>query len=220
MENLNWQIILTALITSGFTIVLTKLFDFLKTKQDYKIHQKRLFFERKLNYAEKTVEYLNEKAELFDGLANVFKQMDFISKDTNDINMETVRAFDWLQDLFLDDLDVDDLFAINIPPAAWLYFKISPNDLPNDEFNKSNVALIKHMKPLEKLFENIENINIPKEQIGDNPTKEQVAWILEAYKFMAKFHIGFMKWANLLMDASDKLKRVSIKIEREFQEFR
>ena len=50
--------ILGGLVGSGFTIVVTKIFDYFQTQQTYKLSLKKEFFNRKINVFEKTVSYI------------------------------------------------------------------------------------------------------------------------------------------------------------------
>jgi len=213
-------VILTGLVTSGFTIILTRIFDFLKINREHKIHLEKHFFEKKLIYAEKTVEYLNEKANLFDNLGTVFSS--FHPDSTSElIDKELFNSLDMIKEIFLDDLDMDEIFKIKIPSGMWLYFNVNQEDLPNKEFDKANVDLIKDFKKLENI---LATYTLPSEEeqerVKNLPSEEKTKWIVDFLKPMTELQIGFLKWATLLFNARNKLQKVSMSIEKEFKKYK
>lgn len=213
-------VIITGLVTSGFTVILTKVFDILKMRSEHKIHLRKQFFDRKLSYAEKTVEYLNEKAELFDHLGTVF--MSFHPNKTEELfDIKIFNSLEWINEIFLEELDVEEMFKIKIPPGSWLYFDLNPKELPNNDFDKSNIELIKDFRKLESIFDNFE---LPSEEeqerIKNLPSEDRIKWIVEFISPILQLQINFLKWAKLLFDARNKLQIVSMSIEKEFKKYK
>lgn len=215
------KILLTGLVSSGLTLLLSKFLDFLQSERAHKIELKKQYFAKRLDYAEKTIAYLNEKAQLFENVGIALKQIDLISQDKDkNISGLNLDALEILDDSLIKGVSDEDVFILNIPPAMFLYFKIDPIDIPNQSFTVINHLINKRFHEIKA---NFSTFKVPdeaeKERVSKLSAEERGKWILELFKPFIELQANFQLWSKTLFDTRDKLQILSMKIEKEFHAY-
>lgn len=223
MDEETLKLIVLGLITSGFTIILTKAFEFLKQKSEHHLFLKKTFFERKLEIAEATVEYLNEKADKFDHIGTILSKIDFIKNEDGKVNMKdrTGYSMDWIFDMYIDFDNVQDLFQIEIPPKAYLYFNLNKIKNPRKEFDKKNTELINDFKKLEEPIAKFQKLaeSIDLEDFEKLSEEEKTEKAVKLIVPLLRIQVNLKKWAKLLFETKDDLQTLSLRIEKEFYKY-
>lgn len=216
------KIILTGIASSGFTIFLTKILDLIQDERAHRTDLKKQFFEKKLFYAEKTIEYINERIDIFDRAARILKHLEFISKRDDQLyNAESFDYFKHLDDLLLKDINEDDLFTIKIPGAFWLYFDLKESDLPNKKLNIVSIQVIKELKRLENVVNKIGHVTEEEsKKVQALPHKEQLDWATNRMQPLIQLQASFQFWSKELIKIEYSLKQLADIIGQDFKKYK
>ncbi len=174
--------ILGGLVGSGFTIVVTKIFDYFQTQQLHNLSLKKEFFLRKINVFEKTVSYVTTAHNSITNMAVLLKtalneNTTFTEQQSKDIferldkniqlvyqaTQEIAGSIDLYVDLKHDEKEVEDaqkfwelLGMINQLAIEVNYgYDLLPTATNKEEYDKMIIAIGLHTKELEKNVGNL-----------------------------------------------------------------
>ncbi len=149
---MNNDSLLAGLFASALTVGITKLFEYVQRREDYRLNQRMKFFERKLQVGEEVMTSANSKIHQIDKAITFFKSIKAFNEKL-EIDVSGIKSMDSLMEIFVEDIDMSTILYFEVPANLYIYFDKSKMNLPGLKEMESGVSITKQWESIQEIGE-------------------------------------------------------------------
>lgn len=216
---MNNDSLLAGLIASGLTVGITKLFEYLQRREDYKLNQKMKFFERKLQVGEEVLASANSRIHQIDKALTFFKSIKALN-EKQEIDVSGYKSFEILTEIFIEDIEMSSIFYFEVPSNLYLYFDKSKMNLPSSlKKMESGVSVAKEWEAMQEIRDIIKSANPEIRSIDDITSENAIEVWEKVIKPLYKYDSAIHKTMMHLFELRKNWRALSDFIERDLSRF-